>query len=465
MSYAEGDKSAMSFINELAQFNDISYSYELVREDGPAHSKTFTVTLYLGDEQYTSEMQSIKKAQQAAAKTAIKSTKYEHPPVKMKESDKALTPTVLLNNLAAKLGLVVSYKRVFDDIVRGSSNKNDAFSHKKSYLQKLNDTVHMNDTIHVRRDGGDTKGPFIMSVEVNGKYFFGKAHTLQNSKHEAAAKALKSLKEDEESFYCHREDDNCNKIGQKPKSPISLVYEAAQKRNLGVTFEVIDEVGPSHKKIFTTKCVVGDLTVTGEGKSKKESKRVAAENVLTQLMKITEVSGKHVAELPRSKKSNKNKKNKVIKTTFDKIERMFDNAVDYGKGLVDTVTGNKKPTDDSKSHKNDASKAHRSPTTELFKIGKILDLNIQYLDFVERAKSYSLLDLGYEPPFICLGEGVSQKNSRDLAAKYGTKMLYRLGALDNLLDKSMKISNVLDKEEEFEMLWLEVANSNEDKKA
>ncbi|ERL85896.1 hypothetical protein D910_03311 [Dendroctonus ponderosae] len=396
MSYAEGDKSAMSFINELAQFNDISYSYELVREDGPAHSKTFTVTLYLGDEQYTSEMQSIKKAQQAAAKTAIKSTKYEHPPVKMKESDKALTPTVLLNNLAAKLGLVVSYKRVFDDIV--------------------------------------------------------------NSKHEAAAKALKSLKEDEEN-------DNCNKIGQKPKSPISLVYEAAQKRNLGVTFEVIDEVGPSHKKIFTTKCVVGDLTVTGEGKSKKESKRVAAENVLTQLMKITEVSGKHVAELPRSKKSNKNKKNKVIKTTFDKIERMFDNAVDYGKGLVDTVTGNKKPTDDSKSHKNDASKAHRSPTTELFKIGKILDLNIQYLDFVERAKSYSLLDLGYEPPFICLGEGVSQKNSRDLAAKYGTKMLYRLGALDNLLDKSMKISNVLDKEEEFEMLWLEVANSNEDKKA
>uniref|UniRef100_A0AAR5Q794 DRBM domain-containing protein n=1 Tax=Dendroctonus ponderosae TaxID=77166 RepID=A0AAR5Q794_DENPD len=143
MSYAEGDKSAMSFINELAQFNDISYSYELVREDGPAHSKTFTVTLYLGDEQYTSEMQSIKKAQQAAAKTAIKSTKYEHPPVKMKESDKALTPTVLLNNLAAKLGLVVSYKRVFDDIVGGSSNKNDAFSHKKSYLQKLNDTVEI----------------------------------------------------------------------------------------------------------------------------------------------------------------------------------------------------------------------------------------------------------------------------------------------------------------------------------
>lgn len=121
-----------------------------------------------------------------------------------------------------------------------------------------------------------------------------------------------------------------------------MVYEAAQKRNLGVTFEVVDEVGPSHKKIFTTSCVVGDLTVTGDGKSKKESKRVAAENILPQLMEIAEVSGKHSAELPRSKKSKKSKKNKVIKTTFDKIERMFDNAVDYGKGLVDTVTGNKK---------------------------------------------------------------------------------------------------------------------------
>lgn len=33
MGYTEGDKSAMSCINELAQFNDISYSYELIKEE------------------------------------------------------------------------------------------------------------------------------------------------------------------------------------------------------------------------------------------------------------------------------------------------------------------------------------------------------------------------------------------------------------------------------------------------
>lgn len=136
IDYSNSEKSAMSSILELAHYNDISYSYELIKEEvkyfklfymitlqenfyfqGPPHNKIFTITLYLGNEQYTSEMKSIKKAQQAAASMALKNTQYEHPPVKLKADEKALTPTVLLNNLAAKLGLAVTYTLVTDKLL------------------------------------------------------------------------------------------------------------------------------------------------------------------------------------------------------------------------------------------------------------------------------------------------------------------------------------------------------------
>lgn len=60
----------------------IQHQYRLTSENGPAHRKSFTVTLKLGDEEYTSEGARIKKAQHAAACEAIKSTKYKHPPAK-----------------------------------------------------------------------------------------------------------------------------------------------------------------------------------------------------------------------------------------------------------------------------------------------------------------------------------------------------------------------------------------------
>jgi double-stranded RNA-binding protein Staufen len=68
----------MFIINELARFNKIQLQYLLEDETGPAHNKIFFVKLKLGDnEEYKSSGTSIKKAQQAAAKIALETTKYE----------------------------------------------------------------------------------------------------------------------------------------------------------------------------------------------------------------------------------------------------------------------------------------------------------------------------------------------------------------------------------------------------
>ncbi|KAJ6641550.1 Maternal effect protein staufen [Pseudolycoriella hygida] len=76
------DKTPMCLVNELARFNKIQHQYRLTGEQGPAHKKRFTVTLKLGDEEYSSDGTSIKKAQHLAAADAITKTQYKHPPAK-----------------------------------------------------------------------------------------------------------------------------------------------------------------------------------------------------------------------------------------------------------------------------------------------------------------------------------------------------------------------------------------------
>lgn len=99
----------MCLVNELARFNKVSqnivfflctkrginfslfdlqiqHQYRLTGEQGPAHKKRFTVTLKLGDEEYSSDGASIKKAQHLAAADAITKTQYKHPPAKSNRS-------------------------------------------------------------------------------------------------------------------------------------------------------------------------------------------------------------------------------------------------------------------------------------------------------------------------------------------------------------------------------------------
>ncbi|PIO24530.1 hypothetical protein AB205_0042640 [Aquarana catesbeiana] len=73
------EKTPMCLVNELARFNKVQPEYKLLSEQGPAHSKTFTVQLTLGDQNWEAEGTSIKKAQHAAAAKALEGTKYPKP--------------------------------------------------------------------------------------------------------------------------------------------------------------------------------------------------------------------------------------------------------------------------------------------------------------------------------------------------------------------------------------------------
>nr|XP_010957071.1 double-stranded RNA-binding protein Staufen homolog 1 isoform X2 [Camelus bactrianus] len=269
------EKTPMCLVNELARFNKIQPEYKLLREQGPAHCKVFTVQLTLGDQHWEAEGTSIKKAQHTAAAKALEGTKFPKPIVRPFRSEgrnpESITPTVELNALCMKLGKKPMYKPV------------DPYSRMQS-------------TYNYNMRGGAYPPryfypfpvpPLLYQVElsVGGQQFNGKGKTRQAAKHDAAAKALRILQNEPpperlEVNGRESEEENLN------KSEISQVFEIALKRNLPVNFEVARESGPPHMKSFVTKVSVGEFVGEGEGKSKKISKKNAAIAVLEELKKL-----------------------------------------------------------------------------------------------------------------------------------------------------------------------------------
>ncbi|KAM8995420.1 double-stranded RNA-binding protein Staufen homolog 1 isoform 8-T15 [Guaruba guarouba] len=236
------EKTPMCLVNELARFNKIQPEYKLLSEQGPAHSKVFTVQLTLGDQHWEAEGTSIKKAQHAAAAKALEGTKFPKPTARPSRSEgknpDSVTPTVELNALCMKLG-------------------------KKPMYKPIDPYTGMRSTYNYTMRGGTYPpryfypfpvGPLLYQVElsIGGQQFHGKGRTRQAAKHDAAAKALKVLQNEP--------------LPEKP--------------------EVTKESGPPHMKSFVTKVSVGEFLGEGEGKSKKISKKNAAIAVLEELKKL-----------------------------------------------------------------------------------------------------------------------------------------------------------------------------------
>lgn len=126
--------------------------------------------------------------------------------------------------------------------------------------------------------------PSKITLFVGKQKFVGIGRTLQQAKHDAAARALQVLKTQSNSSTDEALDDSMDE-GDK-KSPISQVHEIGIKRSMTVHFKVLREEGPAHMKNFITACIVGSIVTEGEGNGKKLSKKRAAEKMLSELQKL-----------------------------------------------------------------------------------------------------------------------------------------------------------------------------------
>uniref|UniRef100_A0A8C2KI70 Double-stranded RNA-binding protein Staufen homolog 2 n=1 Tax=Cyprinus carpio TaxID=7962 RepID=A0A8C2KI70_CYPCA len=266
------EKTPMCLVNELARFNRIQPQYKLLNEKGPAHAKIFTVQLCLGNQIWESEGSSIKKAQHSAATEALTESVLPRPPPRSPKADSnsnpgSITPTVELNGLAMKRGEPAIYRPLDPKPI-------------PNYTANYNFRGMFNQRYHY-----PVPKVFYVQLTVGNNEFIGEGRTRQAARHNAAMKALQALKNEpipERPPQKKETEENSD----ASKSEISLVYEIALKRNLGVNFEVLKESGPPHMKSFLTRVTVGEFSAEGEGNSKKLSKKRAALSILQELKKL-----------------------------------------------------------------------------------------------------------------------------------------------------------------------------------
>uniref|UniRef100_A0A8C5GJI5 Double-stranded RNA-binding protein Staufen homolog 1 n=1 Tax=Gouania willdenowi TaxID=441366 RepID=A0A8C5GJI5_GOUWI len=308
------EKTPMCLVNELARFNKIQPEYQLLCEQGPAHSKIFSVRLTLGDQHWEAEGTSIKKAQHSAAMSALAETTLPKPSVRPPRSTgrntaDGIAHTMELNALCMRLGKKPMYKPLdpyptlrpphFNYNGRGSAH------YQRSVQQYYYPFPPMPSML------------YHMELSIGGQQFVGKGRTRQLARHDAAAKALKILQKEpilqQLPMNGEPEEENLN------KSEISQVFEIALKRNLPVNFEVLKEEGPPHMKSFLVCVFVGEFTGEGEGKSKKIAKKLAASAVLGELKRLP-----HIPSMERTVPRIKKKTKSIIKVQT---------SPEYGQGM------------------------------------------------------------------------------------------------------------------------------------
>uniref|UniRef100_A0A336LU93 CSON011458 protein n=1 Tax=Culicoides sonorensis TaxID=179676 RepID=A0A336LU93_CULSO len=298
------EKTPMCLVNELSRHNKITHQYRLTGETGPAHKKRFTVALKLGEEEYTAEGQSIKKAQHTAASEAIKNTKYPHPPPKLNKHSKNtksvshnITPTVELNALAMKRGIQIVYMQCnnnensisYEDTLNKTQIKQQqSIKWKNKYNNSYKSNINNNKIVEKFQHNqlNEHINPYKVLLKVGEQVFEGTGSTSQAARHSAALRALEILKQvEQDSTKSITHEENDSKISLESKSPVSLLHEISVKKKIPVSFEILAEKGPPHMKIFITVCKAGNLVTEGEGNGKKISRKRAAEKMLNELKK------------------------------------------------------------------------------------------------------------------------------------------------------------------------------------
>jgi len=117
-----------------------------------------------------------------------------------------------------------------------------------------------------------------VAVHVGNRIFSGEGNTFSAAKSMGvmvALKALMKVRNEREEVHRAQTGMDHNEIQEEDesKSPISVVYEMAFKRNMVISYEIMKEVGPAHMKVFTVQCKVGEeFTTESDGFTKQVHK-------------------------------------------------------------------------------------------------------------------------------------------------------------------------------------------------
>ncbi|XP_066929714.1 double-stranded RNA-binding protein Staufen homolog 2-like [Clytia hemisphaerica] len=296
-------------------------NYQVVSETGPAHQKTYKVHLHVGHAgPFEGVGSSLKMARNAAASRALSdSFPGFH-----------INPTVELNILSMKSREVAVYRELESMSLPGSTtSRHDQYDSLFLSQQYHSGLMHRGGP---RMNHHKQRRLWRMSVTICGRTYIGEGHTKSEARFNAAAHALRELKQIllEKAKLVELEMSKQKQAAaqngtegnpEKPKAPcfVSKLHELANKHHMEIDFKLMNESGPPHVRVFHINCKVGDHQIIGQGIGKKSAKNDAAQKMLQILKELPEPEKKKPVNTRRQGKRKEKTKDSGIDPSLNAV--------------------------------------------------------------------------------------------------------------------------------------------------
>ena len=260
---ASSNNTPSSILYELAKSNKMTSNYQTISESGPAHQKVYKVHLHVGNTgPFEGVGSSLKGARNAAASRALSDN---FPGLNV-------NPTVELNILSMKSREVATYREL--ESMSLSASRHDHYDSLFLSHQYNSSRLLSRGGPRLNQQQNKLRRLWRMSVTICGRTYIGEGHTKSEARYNAAAHALRELKQvliekarlvEMEVAKQKQQSANQTEDPEKPKAPcfVSKLHELVNKQRMEIKFELINETGPPHVRIFHMSCTVGEHKVTG----------------------------------------------------------------------------------------------------------------------------------------------------------------------------------------------------------
>ena len=258
---ASGSGNPVSLLLEYCQSKQLHLSFPVVEESGPPHRKTFVIAAKFGSQQFEAQSSNKKEAKRMAADLALLSIKA----------------------IASTSG--------------SSSSITDLTQNPVSSLSEYCQCKQLDLSFSVMEESGPPhRKTFVVAAKFGSQQFEAQSSNKKEAKQMAADLALQSIRATASTNISSTApfigtsqmatSGSSSSITDLTKNPVSSLSEYCQSKQLELSFPVVDESGPPHRKTFIIAAKFGSQQFEAQSSNKKEAKRMAADLALQSIRAI-----------------------------------------------------------------------------------------------------------------------------------------------------------------------------------
>ena len=258
---ASGSGNPVSLLSEYCQCKQLQLLFPVIRESGPPHRKTFVIAAKFGSQQFEAQSFSKKEAKRMAADNALQSIRAT-----ASTSGSSSSITDLTQNPVSSLSEYCQSKQL-----------------------ELSFPV-------VEESGPPHRKTFVVAATFGSQQFEAQSLSKKEAKRMAAGLALQSIRAIASTNISSSvpfigtskmaASGSSSSITDLTQNPVSLLSEYCQSKQLDLSFPVVGERGPPHRKTFVVAAKFGSQQFEAQSSNKKEAKRMAADLALQSIRAI-----------------------------------------------------------------------------------------------------------------------------------------------------------------------------------